>query len=434
MEDVAEAVVSEAVEDVTEAVEPEAGDVEPPNAAEEAVEPEADDAELPSDAAEAGKPKAGDAEPPSDAAEPDPGSAPEPEPNSQPGMEPGTEPETELSGAAPSAEPSAEYSAVPAGSSPTVKGQSPSSKKLQHSPLASDVNSSTVARVASRRLVISHSASSIRSHQSVSSHQSFATSPASEHLVAAVSAERQARERLQRLRARVQRELRKSSSQSAMETIRERNRNAGKEAREDFDRRIGRDLTRQLDNDDVQPADDDEYRKISEMFNRLLLKREPKEQSFWVLFKQMDIDGSRRISFKEFERSLRDGLHLSQSKFPHSRMLSLWRRLDADGSGYVDAGELGRFIKIGRPEQGLGARVRLAMHKKVDRKVHLEDLDKRAGRDVTEYIRTNDVPPVSDEELHSLSALFNSRMNTLKPSDAPCASALQGPNAASTRH
>ena len=132
----------------------------------------------------------------------------------------------------------------------------------------------------------------------------------------------------------------------------------------------------------------------------------------------MDIDGSRRVSYSEFASLLRKELKLSSKTLSQQRLAALWKRLDENASGFVDPGELGRFMKIGAPEGGLGARTRVVMERHAGRRDHMADLDKRHGRDLTKHIQKFDVPAASADEVHRMSTLFNARMVELKPRDA----------------
>ncbi len=227
----------------------------------------------------------------------------------------------------------------------------------------------------------------------------------SRQLTAAISAEAQAREHLRKMRARVQRELARASSMAALEDVRERKRQVGASTRAELDRQIGRDLTRKIAEDmalgKVEPASEEEVRasgvcglacgcgakgagwvfgcdwapplrasllgsrphvqvrRLSELLNQRLLQLYPDgNSSFFSLFKHMDVDGSRRVSFREFSMLLREELRLSKSVLPLARLHALWATLDENASGFVDAGELGRFMRLGRPEAALGSRVR----------------------------------------------------------------------------
>ena len=55
---------------------------------------------------------------------------------------------------------------------------------------------------------------------------------------------------------------------------------------------------------------------------------------------------------KEFRCILRENLELSKLVVTERRICEIWRRLDADSSGFIDAGEFGRFMKKGQPQPG----------------------------------------------------------------------------------
>jgi hypothetical protein len=71
------------------------------------------------------------------------------------------------------------------------------------------------------------------------------------------------------------------------------------------------------------------------------------EPSWYKLFKRVDQDGSGRISLLEFQCLVRDDLQISQQELAERILLSLWKVLDDDGSGFVTAGEFGKFMRQG---------------------------------------------------------------------------------------
>ena len=237
---------------------------------------------------------------------------------------------------------------------------------------------------------------------------------ASEQLSLAVEAEMQAQEHLRRIRAKVQRELRKASSMSALNSVREKKLEMAKAMRKDLDVRVGRDITERIRSEELAPATEEEVKKLSTLFNKQLEAYHPDARNFFVLFKAIDIDGSRRISFNEFARLIRDELKLRRSELPEERLLALWKVLDENASGFIDAGELGRFMKIGRPEGGLGARHRVVREKRVGRAAQLEALDRRSGRAITKLVQTTSVEKASDAEVLQLATLFNQQLAMLR--------------------
>ena len=93
------------------------------------------------------------------------------------------------------------------------------------------------------------------------------------------------------------------------------------------------------------------------------LSRLPQEQHHWSsFFRIVDEDGSGRISFEELEKYVRGNPHvlpgamgITQRRLPDTRLFALWLALDVDGSGYIDAGEFGRFMRKGASGNGSGA-------------------------------------------------------------------------------
>lgn len=138
-------------------------------------------------------------------------------------------------------------------------------------------------------------------------------------LKAAVMVEADAREHLRKMRAKVQRELARATSMAALEDLRERKRQEGVNTRADFERQVGRDVTRKIAEDlaqgKVEPATEEELRRLSEQFNRRLKDLYPDAEvtpNFFTLFKHIDVDGSRRVSFRELTMLIRIELRLSK--------------------------------------------------------------------------------------------------------------------------
>ena len=138
-------------------------------------------------------------------------------------------------------------------------------------------------------------------------------------LKAAVMVEADAREHLRKMRAKVQRELARATSMAALEDLRERKRQEGVNTRADFERQVGRDVTRKIAEDlaqgKVEPATEEDLRRLSEQFNRRLKDLYPDAEvtpNFFTLFKHIDVDGSRRVSFRELTMLIRVELRLSK--------------------------------------------------------------------------------------------------------------------------
>ena len=166
-------------------------------------------------------------------------------------------------------------------------------------------------------------------------------------LTAAANKEQQARERLAKLKARAQRELTRAASLSALEDTRARKRKTVVAMREQADRLIGRDINSVVAS--IEMPSEEQIVSFSKLLNEQLNKHfDPDARNFFSLFKFMDIDGSRRISFPELETLVRQMLKVREKQINHQQLLALWKVLDADLSGFIDAGELSRFLRIGQ--------------------------------------------------------------------------------------
>ena len=84
----------------------------------------------------------------------------------------------------------------------------------------------------------------------------------------------------------------------------------------------------------------------------------------------MDDDGSGKITYTELADLVRNELQLDERQCPDLRLRGVWRALDADGSGYLTAGEFGHFMRRAeaQPESsgayGVDVGWRTKLHKK----------------------------------------------------------------------
>ena len=108
----------------------------------------------------------------------------------------------------------------------------------------------------------------------------------------------------------------------------------------------------------VVPAEEAAVLRLSGQLNAAMARLEPdaNKRSWFVLFKHMDDDGTGLITFDEFEDMVRNELHIKARRaargeiaLSEANLKSVWRALDADGSGYIAAGEFG----IRRPSNHL---------------------------------------------------------------------------------
>ena len=171
----------------------------------------------------------------------------------------------------------------------------------------------------------------------------------SDELSSAVGAEQQARQRL----ARVQRKLREAATRNAVQQHKEKNLQMGASMRKDMDVMVGRDLNAKFKA--IEPAGADDVLALSELLNqKMAIFPDPNAREWFKLFKHMDDDGSGRISYKELAGMIREELKLSKADLKESKLQAVWRALDSDLSGFISAGEFGRFMRKGEKEQGVG--------------------------------------------------------------------------------
>jgi Ca2+-binding EF-hand superfamily protein len=222
----------------------------------------------------------------------------------------------------------------------------------------------------------------------------------------AVQDEAAARKRL----LRVQREYERACHEAAKMAYHEERRAEVAATRADLARRIGTDVTDRLV--DVQGASQEEVRALSLQVNiRMLGVMLPHEREWYLLFKAVDTDKSGRISFEEFESMIRGQLKMSREKLADARLQALWKSLDTDASGWLSAGEWGRFMKLGEQQAADHVAQRVAAAKAAKAAKAQSDkaeMDKLVGRDVTARLR--DVMPATREETAALSKVFNEQM------------------------
>ena len=121
--------------------------------------------------------------------------------------------------------------------------------------------------------------------------------------------------------------------------------------RADLDRRVGRDLVTRINESGVPVASDAEVKALAEMMNRALHMVGDAEgcHAWFVLFRAIDDDHSGRISYLELKRAVRQILCLSEKVLSEKRLQSIWRALDTDSSGAIEAGEVSQRAALSRP-------------------------------------------------------------------------------------
>ena len=101
---------------------------------------------------------------------------------------------------------------------------------------------------------------------------------------------------------------------------------------------------------------------------------------------------------------MRDELRLGKKALPESKLHGLWRAIDEDDSGFISAGELARFMRLGK--RGIG---KTAAERQWERNVAVTksvraDLDRRQGKTVARKLA--DVAPAAAEDVDELATLF----------------------------
>jgi Ca2+-binding EF-hand superfamily protein len=163
----------------------------------------------------------------------------------------------------------------------------------------------------------------------------------------ALAAEQVAKRRL----ARIQKELMRAASTSALHEEKERKRLEGMALRRDMDERVGRDLSQALQS--VSAAREEEVKALAVLF-RTKMEAVLPDPSWFKLFRWMDEDRNGTIQYLELRSMVRRVLSVPRTELSEAKLKSLWKALDEDASGYLSAGEFGRFFKKGY-EKGEGS-------------------------------------------------------------------------------
>ena len=69
---------------------------------------------------------------------------------------------------------------------------------------------------------------------------------------------------------------------------------------------------------------------------------------WYKFFKEIDEDGSGRMMYDELVKMARIHLRMPETQVSDTQLQEVWRALDQDNSGYINAGEFGRFMRLGR--------------------------------------------------------------------------------------
>jgi Ca2+-binding EF-hand superfamily protein len=125
----------------------------------------------------------------------------------------------------------------------------------------------------------------------------------------------------------------------------------------------------------------------------------------------MDMDGSRRISFNELDVLVRHQLGLKEKHLSQTQLLALWKKLDENASGFIDAGELSRFLRIGQSNEltpAQRARKKLQQARLAEKERLREESRKRLERNVADKSQT--VEKATEEEMARFAKIFNEKL------------------------
>ena len=100
---------------------------------------------------------------------------------------------------------------------------------------------------------------------------------------------------------------------------------------------------------DVPAATDEEVGKVSAamMFQLAKMEVDPSKRAWYKLFKAMDENGDGHITFDELMVLIRKTVKLSEEDLSEKAVSAVWHSIDLDGNGWIDAGEFGRFFRLG---------------------------------------------------------------------------------------
>lgn len=248
--------------------------------------------------------------------------------------------------------------------------------------------------------------------------------------------------------ASLQRQVQHARARMALEAVESRNRHSAISLREDLNKRCGRELSLRLQN--IQPASEDEVWDMAQLLNDRMAQifLDPNSREWFRLFSHIDDDKSGRISYKEFigmVRALeslnlyswpaqwlhsgshvwwsaacrcdsllpqaREELKLTPGQMPEQELQAVWRAIDTDCSGWISAGEFGRFMRKGARRKGLNWKERIEQRNRRKAEVLRVEKDRYAGRALAEQLSR--VQPADEEGVWQISELLNNRMDDL---------------------
>ena len=236
----------------------------------------------------------------------------------------------------------------------------------------------------------------------------------------AIAAEQAAKRRL----ARIQKELMRSASESAIRARKEQKLLEARAVRHETVELKTAGLQMANLGADIPPATEDEVKELATRFHKQMRTLfggpafEVSRGMWYKLYLQMDEDKSGRITYDELRSMIRSnaGLQMDRSAMPEAKLKGLWKALDAKNTGYIDAGNFGRFMKKGEdPTPALmSAKQKLMARRSASQETLRKEEDQRVGR-IDESMLAN-VQPLSKDDLASLAEEINAAMARNLPS------------------
>ena len=105
-------------------------------------------------------------------------------------------------------------------------------------------------------------------------------------------------------------------------------------------------FTTKLQEAGVEPAEDGTMSWLSQRIYQALAKLAVNGPPEWYrFFKEMDEDASGLVTYREFERALREILKIGKGELPERKLQGVWLKLDEAKAGSIDAGTFGRFMR-----------------------------------------------------------------------------------------
>jgi Ca2+-binding EF-hand superfamily protein len=208
--------------------------------------------------------------------------------------------------------------------------------------------------------------------------------------------------------ARLRREIEQARTRSAVRQVEEQRRLDAENQRMYMKELSGRTLAESLAAH--EPASEEEVVLLARMIHLWLgeLYADPRDRSWFKLFKQMDADGSGLITYVDFERLLRDQMCLSSDELSDGELRRVWVWIDRTGSGGLSPGAFAAFLRKGEVcGDGLSWRERQRLRHKAQ-----ADEVRRARQEMApEFSRAMAAAePATEEEVIALSRKLNAVM------------------------